>query len=64
MNGMGISLGSLEIATDFLYANTDLYEPELTEVKTTISHKPCKPIITVKPIKPKVSYFVSCIIYL
>ena len=55
MTGMGISLGNLEVVTDYLYANSDMYEPELTEIKTTISHKPCRPSIKVKPIKPKVS---------
>lgn len=55
MTGMGISLGSLEIATDFLYANSDMYEPELTEVKATISHKICRPVTRVKPVRPKTS---------
>lgn len=55
MTGMGISLGNLEVVTDYLYANSDMYEPELTEIKTTISHKPCRPSIKVKPIKPKIS---------
>ena len=40
MNGVGISLGGLELATDFLYGNPDYYEPELTEVKATLSNKP------------------------
>ena len=55
MTGMGISLGGLEIATDFLYANSDMYEPELTEVKATISHKVCRPVTRVKPVRPKTS---------
>jgi hypothetical protein len=55
MSGMGISLGGLEIATDYLYANPDFYEPELTEIKTTISKKPVAQINVIKPVRPKVS---------
>lgn len=57
MSGMNLSLGGLEIATDFLYGNTDLYEPDLTEVKTTISNKPMREIIrsNKKVAKPKLS---------
>ena len=56
MSGMGISLGGLEIATDYLYANPEFYEPDLTEVKATISNKPNKQLKPrVKPVKPKVS---------
>ena len=54
MSGLGISLGGLEIATDYLFADPDLYEPDLTEVKTTISHKNPETIkVAVKPVKPK-----------
>lgn len=56
MSGMGISLGGLEIATDFLFANPEFYEPELTEIKTTISNKPKESIQkNVKTVKPKVN---------
>lgn len=56
MNGMGISLGGLELATDYLFANTDLYEPELTEIKSTISNKPAvQNIKVIKPVKPKLT---------
>lgn len=53
---MGISLGGLELATDYLFANTDLYEPELTEIKSTISNKPAvQNIKVIKPVKPKLT---------
>lgn len=53
---MGISLGGLELATDYLFANTDLYEPELTEIKSTISNKPAaQSIKVIKPVKPKLT---------
>ena len=56
MNGMGISLGGLELATDYLFANTDLYEPELTEIKSTISNKSAvQNIKVIKPVKPKLT---------
>ena len=56
MSGMGISLGGLEIATDYLYANPEFYEPDLTEVKATISNKPNKQLKPrVRSVKPKVS---------
>jgi hypothetical protein len=52
-NMTDISLGGVEIATDFL-SNPDLYEPELTEVKAVISKKDPKLIRKgPKPIKPK-----------
>ena len=54
MSGMNVSLGGLEMAMDYL-ANPDLYEPELTEVKTTISKKPSTVVQVVKPVKPKIS---------
>ena len=55
MSGMGISLGGLEIATDF-FANPDLYEPDLTEIKSNISKKSMSDITRVtKPIKPKIT---------
>ena len=54
---MNLSLGGLEIATDFLYGNSDLYEPDLTEIKHTISNKPIRDIIKTnkKLVKPKLS---------
>lgn len=57
MSGMNLSLGGLEIATDFLYGNSDLYEPDLTEIKHTISNKPIRDIIKTnkKLVKPKLS---------
>lgn len=56
MSGIGISLGGLEIATDFLFANTDFYEPDLTEVKSTISHKnPSEIKPSIKAVRPKVT---------
>lgn len=45
MFGKGISLGGLELATDYLYNNSDLYEPELSNIKATISNKPAKNVL-------------------
>ena len=55
MYGMGISLGGLEIATDYIYGNSDMYEPELSEVKAVISNKPMKNKMPNRNIKPKLS---------
>lgn len=55
MSSAGISLGGLEIATDFLFANSEFYEPELTEIKSTISKKPVKVTQNIRPVKPKIS---------
>lgn len=52
MSGMGISLGGLEIATDFLYANPEFYEPDLTEVKTNIYGKKTSTVVLERPVKP------------
>lgn len=52
---MGISLGGLEIATDYIYGNSDMYEPELSEVKAVISNKPMKNKMPNRNIKPKLS---------
>ena len=56
VSSVGISLGDLEIATDYLFANPEFYEPELTEVKSTISNKNIATIQRIsKPIKPKIT---------
>lgn len=55
MYGMGISLGGLEIATDYIYGNSDIYEPELSEVKAVISNKPMKNKMPNRNVKPKIS---------
>lgn len=55
MYGLGISLGGLEIATDYIYGNSDIYEPELSEVKAVISNKPMKNKMPNRNIKPKIS---------
>lgn len=53
MSGMGISLGGLELATDYLFANPDIYEPDLTEIKSTLSNKDTRAIKNIKTVKPK-----------
>lgn len=39
INTLGISLGGIELATEFLYGETEMFEPELTEVKMVVSNK-------------------------
>lgn len=55
MTGMGISLGNLNLIEDFLN-NPEYFEPELTEIKTTISNKPLGQINKLqKPIRPRIT---------
>lgn len=50
-SGIGISLGGLEIATNFLFANPEFYEDELNETKGSSEVK----VHVVKPNKPKIT---------
>lgn len=52
---IGINLGSLDTAIDYLNGNSSLYEPELTEVKQNLFNKrvTTDPIQVVKPAKPR-----------
>ena len=52
ISGIGISLGGMDTAIDFLYSNAELYESELTEQKPIT---PCINNKKQKPIKPKLS---------
>lgn len=52
MSNMGISLGGIEIATDYL-TNPELYESEIAEIKASVSNKPQQPVQkVVKPVQP------------
>lgn len=54
MSNMGISLGGIEIATDYL-TNPELYESEIAEIKESVSNKPQQPVQKViKPVQPTV----------
>lgn len=54
ISNAGISLGGMELATDYLYCDSELYEPELSEVKRDIYkkedvvvHKTSEPVVKV-----------------
>lgn len=63
ISGIGISLGGMNTAIDFLYANAEVYEAELNEIKSItidaddicIDTETPKNVIINKPIKPKIS---------
>ena len=54
LSSPGISMGSMELVFDFL-ANTEEYEPELSEVKAAIHNKKQTPVVKKPAVKPRVT---------
>ena len=52
-SSMGISLGGLEVVTDFLFTNPEFYEAELLDVKNNIFGQNANKQSYNKPVRPK-----------
>ena len=52
-SSIGISLGGLDIVTDFLFTNPEFYETDLAEVKSNIFGQTVKKQHYEKPVRPK-----------
>lgn len=50
---MGISLGGLEVVTDFLFTNPEFYESDIADVKSTMYGQPVAKQHYEKPVRPK-----------
>ena len=52
-SSMGISLGGLEVVTDFLFTNPEFYESDIADVKSTMYGQPVAKQHYEKPVRPK-----------
>ena len=52
-SSMGISLGGLEVVTDFLFTNPEFYESDLADVKNNVFGQNVTRQHYEKPVKPK-----------